>query len=371
MSRRCLGIVLLAVGLSAGTPALAQDAGNEPDAGQAQAPSTQDPVVPPPIAGKVELTQHFAVESTPPPPEGSKTHEATVGTHLVLSLSVTHPAQTTVALPEQQPTGRFELLGVDRVPAIAAPGAESVTETLRLTYAIYRPGRHRLDSFELKVLDAEGRISAVRTEPVEVTIRSVIANESDPQMQPPRPPVPIRIEDWMLVWVLGTTAGLLLATAIGALLYRRFAPKPVPPPPPPRPAYDVAIEKLSAIRAANLVADGLYEEFYVRVSEAVREYLGRRYNLSLTDKHGLELTTWELMEHLREVTWPRGLTVHDVEVLLVDCDMVKFARYAPTVEESNELLDRAFRTVELTRPLQLGPEVLASETPPPPQEARS
>jgi len=317
-----------------------------------------DPVLPPPVTGEVKLSQRFEVESGAEAAPVGEGLEATVGTHLVMTLSVTHPANTTVALPEQQPTGRFELLGVERVPGVVAGG--SVTETLRLTYAIYRPGRHLLSAFELQVLDADGGISAVRTEPVSVTIRSVIANESDPQMKPPRPALPIWIEDWTLVWVLGTLAGLLVSGGLGALLYRRFGPKPVVPPPPPRPAYDVAIEKLVAIRGANLVGEALYEEFYVRVSEAVREYLGRRYNLSLTDKQGLELTTWELMDHLRQVSWPRGVSVIDVETLLVDCDMVKFARYAPTQEEADEILSRSFRLVELTRPTLLGAEALGS-----------
>lgn len=343
------GVGLALAALLWAAPGWAQDAGA----------GWMDPVLPPPVTGEVKLSQRFEVESGADEARVGEVLEGTVGTHLVMTLSVTHPANTTVALPAQQPTGRFELLGVERVAGVVG-GSGSMTETLRLTYAIYRPGRHLLSGFELQVLDADGGISVVRTEPVSVTIRSVIANEADPQMQPPRPALPIWIEDWTLVWVLGTLAGLLVSGGLGALLYRRFAAKPVVPPPPPRPAYDVAIEKLVAIRAANLVGEALYEEFYVRVSEAVREYLGRRYNLSLTDKQGLELTTWELMDHLRQVSWPRGVSVIDVETLLVDCDMVKFARYAPTQEEADEILGRSFRLVELTRPTLLGAEALGS-----------
>lgn len=149
-------------------------------------------------------------------------------------------------------------------------------------------------------------------------------------------------------------------------------PDPSHPPLPPRPAYDVAIEKLLAIKAADLPAAGLFEEFYVRVSEAVREYLGRRYNLSLTDKAGLELTTWELLALLHNIHWPRGLSRPEVEDLLVACDMVKFARYSPDNAEAEDLLTRAFRIVELTRPLDLGPAaVAAANTPPDAPEDRN
>ncbi len=325
-------------------------------------PAPQDhPVTPPPVQGEVALQQTF----TPDQPR-----EATVGDVLTLTLQITHPGNTTVALPDALPTGRFELLRVDREPLPPQRGPAPVTETLHLRAAVYRPGRHVLQPLQIRVLDARGGVSTLTTQPVEVVIRSVIANDEDPQMPPHRPPVSIEVEDWTLASILGGSLALLLAGALGALIYRRLAPRPLPPPPPPRPAYDVAIEKLLAIKAADLIQEDLIEELYVRVSEAVREYLGRRYNLSLTDKAGLELTTWELMALLREVRWPRGLTHADVETLLTDCDMVKFARYTPPPQDAEDLLTRAFRLVELTRPLDLGQAALASAAAPRTPEAQ-
>lgn len=329
--------------------------------GQDGTPPTPDnhPVVSPSIQGEVSLEQSFEVVGADNPAE----LQATVGSHLVLTLRVTRPWDTSVTLPSNQETGRFELIRVDReTPTDPGNAAASVTEVLKITYAVYRPGRHVLEPFSLSVLNAEGGVKKLETKPVEVRIKSVVANVKDPSMPGYRAPVTVWYENWVLVWILGVGAGLVFAFGVGALAYRALKPEePPPPPPPPRPAHEVALEKLLSIQKDNLIAEGEYEAFYVRTSGAIREYLGRRYNLSLTDKAGLELTTGELVSSLHEVKWPRGFDGRVVESFLYDCDIVKFARYAPTEEEAAKLLQEAFSIVERTQATVLGAQTLSSD----------
>lgn len=349
---------------------------------QAQAPPTapaadQDPVQAPQVKGEVKLEQSFEVVKPPQAQpadqpvdpvaaaEGGAGQGPTVGSHLRLTLQVTRPGDTTIALPEDQETGRFELLEVKRQPL--SPDQQQqpqITETIEMIFAVYRPGRHVLEPFTLSVLDADGGVTRVKTQPVEVKIDSVTANMKDPQMPALRPPVSVWIEDWTLVWILSTLAGLLLAGGLGALLYRTLRPEPPPPPgPPPPPAHEVALHKLKHLREEDLISQEEYEAFYVRLSGILREYLGRRYNLSLADKAGLELTTGELVASLREVKWPRGFDGHKVETFLYDCDIVKFARYAPTAEEADSLLQQAFDIVQQTRATALGQQALGEQRP--------
>ena len=336
------------------------------------------------VEGEVRLEQDFAVlvngQRVASDPNAAQTSPVTVGTALVLTLDVRRPVDTSLALPSEQDTGRFELVKVERAPVAPEPGAAAVRELIELHFAVFRPGRHVLEAFELKVMDAQGGISTVSTRPVNLRVVSVIANDKNPEMPSAQRPVSVWTEDWALVWIGGVLLSLLVAGLLGAWLYRAFGPKPPPPPPPPpRPAHEIAMEKLGAIAAANLPEQGEFEAFYVRVSEAVREYLGRRYNLSITDQAGLELTTEELLVPLREVRWPRGMDHFLVESLLHDCDIVKFARYSPSEDEAAEVLMRAFQLVELTRGVTLGEDALGSvseerdggATSPPQREAHS
>ncbi len=192
-------------------------------------------------------------------------------------------------------------------------------------------------------------------------VRSVIANEKDPQMLEPKAPVSVWIEDWTLTWIAGSFLALLLAAGLGALIYRSLRPEPPPPPgPPPRPAHEVAQEKLQALQEDDLINEGQVEDFYVRLSGIMREYLGRRYNLSLADMAGLELTTSELVDLMRGIHWPRGFDGFQVESFLYDCDIVKFARYTPTTDEAQTLLDQAFAIVDKTRATVLGAQAAAA-----------
>ncbi len=332
-----------------------------------QPPPVAAPAVAPKVKGEVSLKQSFGamvdgkLQTIGPNDKGPL--KASVGTPLIIQLDIKRPLDTSLALPQEQKTGRFELLDVERVPVQVQPGDTSVTETVKMSFAVYRPGTHVLEPFDLKIMDAEGGISAVSTQAVKIRIVSVVANEKDPQMPAVRKPVSVWIEDWTLTWIAGIALGLLLAFGLGALLYKVLTPPPPPPPPPPpRPAHEIALEKLGAIAASSLLDEGQSEEFYVRVSEAVREYLGRRYNLSLTDPAGLEMTTEELTALLLDVRWPRGMDLHFVTLLLQDCDIVKFARYAPTEDEATDVLRRAFQLVELTRATILGEGVLGSKT---------
>lgn len=85
-------------------------------------------------------------------------------------------------------------------------------------------------------------------------------------------------------------------------------------------------------------------EHYVRVSDCIREYVEGAFGLPAID-----LTTGEVRKGLRGTAMqpePSRWTVG----LLEDCDLVKFAKYAPGASEPDVLIDRARRILEATRP---------------------
>ena len=133
--------------------------------------------------------------------------------------------------------------------------------------------------------------------------------------------------------------------AIAWLVYRwRKRPKPVPPPPPPRPPWEVALERLDEIRHAGLLETQRYGEYFDRVSDAVRQYLGARFGFD-----GLESTTDEMLAALRRV--PHfGLPIAEVAAFLQECDLVKFADVTPSFEECQRALAQAERIVRTTMP---------------------
>lgn len=151
---------------------------------------------------------------------------------------------------------------------------------------------------------------------------------------------PIAIFSWT-PWIVGAAAGLVvLALAIGIWLgVRRLRVVPV------RTAYELTLEKLDQARAMLDPQEPL--PYTLLVSETLREYLGHRFQAPSSRR-----TTEEFLQLMdRNPAAPlaahRDLLRHFLEA----CDLVKFARYQPTLEELEEVHDRAVSFVTATRPM--------------------
>jgi hypothetical protein len=86
--------------------------------------------------------------------------------------------------------------------------------------------------------------------------------------------------------------------------------------------------------------------YAVLVSEAIRTYLGQRFQTPSTRR-----TTEEFLRQMENDTNTpladhRDLLRH----FLQSCDLVKFARYQPTLQELEQVQDRAYSFVTATKP---------------------
>jgi hypothetical protein len=98
-----------------------------------------------------------------------------------------------------------------------------------------------------------------------------------------------------------------------------------------------------------------FGEFFDRVNDAVREYLGARFGFD-----GLESTTDETIAALRRV--PRFvLPIAELASFLQQCDLVKFADMTPSLEECQRALTDAEHVVRATMPVAQGASPIGSE----------
>ena len=136
---------------------------------------------------------------------------------------------------------------------------------------------------------------------------------------------------------------LLLASAIAGFFYfkkkRHVKEKPIEP---PRPPEETAFEELRSLIEARLVEKGMIKEYYIRISDIIRKYIERKYNVLALDK-----TTWELYRELRAKNFNRA-HADMIRDFLEDCDLVKFAKYAPAQKEIEEIYARAKEIVAVT-----------------------
>jgi hypothetical protein len=210
------------------------------------------------------------------------------------------------------------------------------------------PGRHTLTlpPLPIVVARASGDVVTVCTKPHTVIVDDPTASTPDAQPHANPTPRPQR-EEWValeraLAWAaLGVAVGSLLAWAV---VRWRKRPKPVPPPPPPRVPWEVALERLDEVRHAGLLETSRFAEFFDRVNDAVRQYLGARFGFD-----GLESTTDETLAALRRVP-SFGIPMPELAGFLQQCDLVKFADLTPTHAECERALVEAERVVRATMP---------------------
>lgn len=153
-----------------------------------------------------------------------------------------------------------------------------------------------------------------------------------------RPPY-FYLHSWFWLWL---ALGILSATALIILLWSWFRPQRQLS---PKTAYEHALEKLEKARA--LLREDEAMAYSVAVSETIRSYLGQRFQAPSTRR-----TTEEFLRQMEAD--PRSHLAEHRDLLrgfLQSCDLVKFARYQPTLTELEQVQQSAFGFVTATRPV--------------------
>jgi hypothetical protein len=236
-------------------------------------------------------------------------------------------------------------------PSLSPMSLDGGVKTKVVIHVVALPrsaGRHEMElpPLPLAVARASGEMMTLCTSPHRVVIDDPTGNTPDAKPRP-NPPARRQLEHWDAL-ERGVQLGLvaLVAAVVGALLYRwwRRRPRPVPPPPPPRPPWEVALEALYLLRDSKALQEGQQGEYAATVSDILRKYLGDRYGFD-----GLEATSREIRKALRAVTPPPPV-LPEVERLLDESDLIKFARVTPSTEECERLFSLGETIVKATIP---------------------
>lgn len=112
-------------------------------------------------------------------------------------------------------------------------------------------------------------------------------------------------------------------------------------PEPERPAEEIAMEKLDIIRDEKKWQQGKTKEYHTELTDVVREYIGRRY-----DVHSTEKTSDETLSEMKTAMANNKDLYRKLEKMLRLADLVKFAKWTATPEENETSLRTAYELVE-------------------------
>ena len=255
----------------------------------------------------------------------------TVGDPTTIVVQTIHPTGAQVFLPELgQNWGDFEVRAI--APPVATDNGDGTTTTRQaIDVVLFAPGQFWTPALAVTLSDPSGALSQVPVNPVAVVVNSVLQEGDDtlrdlkPQAEVPLP------QSWPFV-LGGTLLGLALVVAGGWWSYR-MATRRVPV--DNRPAVQRATDELGRVATLNLPAQGFFKEHYGLVTDALRDYLERQYQIA-----ALERTTDELVHSLRATPMSDEL-VRDFSALFAASDLVKFAEFTPTPQAARALVEQA------------------------------
>ncbi len=110
------------------------------------------------------------------------------------------------------------------------------------------------------------------------------------------------------------------------------------------PAHIIAYEALAALEKKGYIRKGQTQAYYTELSDIVRHYLENRFKIRAP-----EMTTEEFLVKLKEDSVlsleHKGL----LREFLVNCDLVKFAKYLPAEQEANLSFSSARKLIDQTK----------------------
>ncbi|MHC1708018.1 MAG: hypothetical protein AB9842_10950 [Bacteroidales bacterium] len=281
---------------------------------------------------------------------GLDTSSILLGQQVTLKINVGLPSDKPVSWPvfADSLAPGVEIISVTKVDTqkTTDPKRINLVQSLRITS--FDTGFHKIPGipfFEKGKLDSLGLLAltnelflTVNTIPVDTTkaikdIKGVMS-------------VPLTF--WEIFrWVLLGLGVLAVAFGIWYYIRRKRKNKPVfvLPSRPPVPAHLVALEEFEKLRQAKLWQSGKVKEYHTKLTDIVRIYLEKRYDIL-----AMEMTTDEILASIKPVQGIHEEALRLLREILQLADLVKFAKEQPLPLQHDNSLSQGIAFVNLTRP---------------------
>jgi len=285
---------------------------------------------------------------------------ATLGDEIVYEISATHPTDVLVKFPgEEIDFSPFELKRYR--PLSRREAGEEVTEGFRYFLTIFKLGVWKIPPVTISYTDyrkrdlpessyesehtlnkTAGVWGSVVTEPVEMTVVSLLGEEAPPVLDIQRLKMPEENLFWPVFRKVGGILFLMGVICLGIYGAIRFFPKPVPHTLRENPV-ESSLRDLRELKKKvdrEVLTVGHYEE----LSKILRRYLAKQF-----DPLTLHLTTLELRQKIFSYSPCRDIAEKACELLTI-FDLVKFANRSVSKGEFDSFLNEIEAIIRSAEP---------------------
>ncbi|MBS1271402.1 MAG: hypothetical protein MAGBODY4_00533 [Candidatus Marinimicrobia bacterium] len=268
------------------------------------------------------------------------TTQGYIGDVFHLSINAEHPKGYTLNAPTD--VQNLEDFSVRDVKRKSGRTQSSVTYSL----AVYDTGRYTIPSVNVQVVppDTAEKPLKFSSEPISITILSMVPPDAQ-GLKDIKPLMDLPAEiPWL--WIsIGAILLIFVLLAVWWWLHRRGAePEPEMTPAERRQsAHERAYKRLRKIEKAEYPEKGAMKQHFSEISETIRAYFEDRFFIP-----ALEMTSTEVIRAFPEHRIEPDIS-EEMTDLLTTSDLVKFAKYKPSLEEADRVLSEAYHIVDTTK----------------------
>jgi len=269
-----------------------------------------------------------------------------LGQQTEILLEARFPAQMLFGWPrlEQQLTDKVEIVSAGKIDT--THDSNNITTRIlrqKLMVTSFDTGWHVIEPFTFST-----ESKTLESNPLIIGVQGVVLSEKD-EIKDIKGPVFVRITllEWLLenwMWFAGAYGILALLAFLAYLIgHDKKVTQVVIEKIPSRPAHEVAMEKLTALKAQKLWQQERVKEYYIQLSDITREYIELRFIVP-----ALEQTTDEIMQGMSRSELSHQ-QLGELRQLLTLSDLVKFAKEKPLPSENERCIEMAQSLITQTR----------------------
>lgn len=258
-----------------------------------------------------------------------------------LEIEVVAPEQIEIKAPTfGNAVGEFVVRDYHEDSSGTSPESKEHTRTFRYELEPVHSGTHLIRSILIEFVDhrdsseEKDKFATITSDPIEVKVSSMLENQVPDlgQLEGMLPPQPLE-ENHRHWWVWGLLLAIALLLTAFRFLRRRVSGVATER---KRSPEEIASGALVALLAEDLPGQGLFKDFYVRLTGIVRFYIE-----GTTGLRAPEQTTEEFLREMRtQATFPAERS-NQLQEFLEAADMVKYAGQLPGSDQIELSIRRA------------------------------
>ncbi len=109
------------------------------------------------------------------------------------------------------------------------------------------------------------------------------------------------------------------------------------------PIHVTSLKLLDELKSKKLWQQDKHKEYYIELSDIIRNYIERRYNIEILDK-----ITVEIIASLKQINLDSKL-IENIKTILETSDLAKFAKHKPLSNENDICLNLAYTFIDETK----------------------